>query len=108
MRGILTLLPPRCGRRPRQASRVLPAPRDCREFTRLAFAGLGLVPPGVVLAWQRRRESRPRPAAGKVNGCGGVAGSLVGGFSRSGCPVAPGLSVNADVREGAGAVRLPL
>jgi hypothetical protein len=48
--------------------------RDGDEFARLAFSGLELVPPGVVLAseWRPERPG-PRPAPHEVNGYAGVA-----------------------------------
>ncbi|HLH84519.1 MAG TPA: SAM-dependent methyltransferase, partial [Trebonia sp.] len=48
--------------------------RNSDEFARLAFGGLELVPPGVVLASEWRPEgSGPRPTPAEVNGYGGVA-----------------------------------
>jgi S-adenosyl methyltransferase len=48
--------------------------RDSAEFAALAFAGLELVPPGVVLVSEWRPEDPgPRPAASEVNCYGGVA-----------------------------------
>ena len=48
--------------------------RDSDEFARLAFAGLELVPPGVVIASEWRPEGdRLRPSPEEVNGYGGVA-----------------------------------
>lgn len=48
--------------------------RDSDEFARLAFTGLELVPPGVVLASEWRPEgTRPRPTPEEVNGYAGVA-----------------------------------
>jgi hypothetical protein len=49
--------------------------RDSDEFARLAFTGLELVPPGVVLVseWRPEEDSGPRPAAAEVNIYGGVA-----------------------------------
>jgi hypothetical protein len=48
--------------------------RDSDEFARLAFSGLDLVPPGVVLVseWRPQRDSA-RPGAAEVNCYGGVA-----------------------------------
>jgi hypothetical protein len=48
--------------------------RDSYEFARLAFSGLELVPPGVVLASEWRPEgTQLRPAPHEVNGYAGVA-----------------------------------
>jgi hypothetical protein len=48
--------------------------RDAHEFARLAFTGLELVPPGVVIASEWRPEGTgPRPTSPEVNGYGGVA-----------------------------------
>jgi hypothetical protein len=48
--------------------------RDSDEFAALAFSGLELVPPGVVLVSEWRPEgSKPRPALAEVNCYGGVA-----------------------------------
>jgi hypothetical protein len=48
--------------------------RNSDEFARLAFAGLELVPPGVVIASEWRPEGAgPRPTPTEVNGYGGVA-----------------------------------
>jgi hypothetical protein len=48
--------------------------RDSDEFAQLAFAGLDLVPPGVVLLSEWRPEpERPRPLPSKVNAYCGVA-----------------------------------
>jgi S-adenosyl methyltransferase len=47
--------------------------RDSGEFAKLAFSGLELVPPGVVLVSEWRPEGNgPRPAAAEVNCYGGV------------------------------------
>jgi hypothetical protein len=48
--------------------------RTSDEFARLAFSGLTLVPPGVVLVsdWRPEGDS-PRPAPAEVNCYGGVA-----------------------------------
>jgi hypothetical protein len=51
--------------------------RDSDEFARLAFTGLELVPPGVVVASEWRPEGTgPRPTPAEVNGYGGVARKL--------------------------------
>jgi hypothetical protein len=56
-----------------QSSGIRSQPRDSGEFARLAFSGLELVPPGVVLASEwRRAGSGPRPTPGEVNVYGGV------------------------------------
>lgn len=48
--------------------------RDHDEFARLAFAGLNLVPPGVVLVSEWRPDTpAPRPAPAEVSVYGGVA-----------------------------------
>ena len=48
--------------------------RDSDEFAALAFSGLDLVPPGVVLVSEWRPEgSGPRPTPAEVNCYGGVA-----------------------------------
>jgi hypothetical protein len=48
--------------------------RDADEFARLAFSGLEIVPPGVVLVSEWRPDSRaPRPTPAEVNCYGGVA-----------------------------------
>jgi len=48
--------------------------RDSDEFAALAFSGLELVPPGVVLVSEWRPEGNvPRPAPAEVNIYGGVA-----------------------------------
>jgi SAM-dependent methyltransferase len=57
-----------------QSSGVAFQARDSDVFAKLAFAGLDLVPPGVVLVSEWRPEGgRPRPAASEVNCYGGVA-----------------------------------
>ncbi len=49
-------------------------PRDSDTFARLAFTGLDLVPPGVVLTSEwRPRGDGPRPMPAEVNTNGGVA-----------------------------------
>jgi hypothetical protein len=48
--------------------------RDSDDFARLAFSGLELVPPGMVLVSEWRPEGTgPRPTPAEVNGYGGVA-----------------------------------
>ena len=48
--------------------------RDADEFAALAFSGLELVPPGVVLVSEWRPDSNaPRPTAAEVSCYGGVA-----------------------------------
>jgi hypothetical protein len=48
--------------------------RDSSDFARLAFRGLELIPPGVVLVSEWRREGTgPRPMPFEVNCYGGVA-----------------------------------
>jgi hypothetical protein len=48
--------------------------RDSDEFARLAFSGLDLVPPGVVLVSEWRPEGTgPRPTSAEVSFYGGVA-----------------------------------
>ena len=49
--------------------------RDSSEFARLAFGGLELVPPGVVLVseWRRGRAASPPPPPAEVSCYGGVA-----------------------------------
>jgi hypothetical protein len=49
-------------------------PRDCDQFARLAFTGLELVPPGVVLTSEWRPQGDgPHPLPADVNTNGGVA-----------------------------------
>jgi hypothetical protein len=51
--------------------------RDADEFASLAFSGLELVPPGVVLVSEWRPDSTaPRPTPAEVSGYGGVARKL--------------------------------
>jgi hypothetical protein len=51
--------------------------RDADEFASLAFSGLELVPPGVVLVSEWRPDSNaPRPTPAEVSGYGGVARKL--------------------------------
>jgi hypothetical protein len=48
--------------------------RDADEFASLAFSGLELVPPGVVLVSEWRPDSKaPRPTPAEVSCYGGVA-----------------------------------
>ena len=48
--------------------------RDADQFARLAFSGLAMVPPGVVLVSEWRPDSRaPRPTPAEVSCYGGVA-----------------------------------
>ena len=48
--------------------------RDADEFASLAFSGLELVPPGVVLVSEWRPDSNaPRPTPAEVSCYGGVA-----------------------------------
>ena len=48
--------------------------RDSDEFARLAFSGLGLIPPGAVLVSEWRPEGTgPRPTPAEVSCYGGVA-----------------------------------
>jgi hypothetical protein len=57
-----------------RASGVSFQPRESGEFARLAFSGLDLVPPGVVLVSEwRPAEAGPRPSAAEVSCYGGVA-----------------------------------
>ncbi len=47
---------------------------DSDEFARLAFPGLEIVPPGVVLVSEWRPDTPgPRPTAGEVSCYGGIA-----------------------------------
>jgi hypothetical protein len=63
------------GQRTLRTAGVPAQARDSDEFARLAFSGLDLVPPGVVLVsdW-RPVGGGPRPAPSEVNVYGGVAG----------------------------------
>jgi S-adenosyl methyltransferase len=48
--------------------------RDSDQFARMAFSGLEMVPPGVVLVSEWRPDSRaPRPTPAEVSCYGGVA-----------------------------------
>jgi hypothetical protein len=50
--------------------------RDSSQFAELAFAGLELVPPGVVLVWEwRPDDDGPRPTPAEVSFYGGAATS---------------------------------
>lgn len=61
------------GERAYQAAGVPFRLRDSEEFARLAFDGLELVPPGVVVVSEwRPDDTGPRPAPSEVNGYGGV------------------------------------
>jgi hypothetical protein len=62
------------GRRAYQEARVPLQPRDSDEFAKLAFSGLELVPPGVVLVSEwRPDDAGPRPLPAEVSIYGGVA-----------------------------------
>ena len=62
------------GRKVYEQARIPLQARDSDEFARLAFSGLTLVPPGVVLVSEWRRDSSgPRPTPDQVNIYGGVA-----------------------------------
>jgi hypothetical protein len=62
------------GMRAYRQARIPMQLRDSDEFARLAFSGLELVPPGVVLVSEWRPEgSGPRPKPSEVNCYGGVA-----------------------------------
>lgn len=58
-----------------RASGVTGQARDSADFAELAFAGLDLVPPGVVLVsdWRRDAVAGPRPTPAEVSVYGGVA-----------------------------------
>jgi hypothetical protein len=62
------------GQRTMRSAGIPAQARNSDEFARLAFAGLTVVPPGVVLVsdW-RREDDSPRPAPAEVNCYGGVA-----------------------------------
>jgi len=62
------------GQRAYRGGGVPMRPRDRDEFAKLAFAGLELVPPGVVLVSEwRRTDPGPPPPANEVNAYCGVA-----------------------------------
>jgi hypothetical protein len=62
------------GQRAYRSGGVPMHPRESREFADIAFAGLHLLPPGVVLVSEwRRTETGPLPPASEVNCYGGVA-----------------------------------
>lgn len=63
------------GLRTAQASGIRSQPRHSGDFARLAFGGLELVPPGVVLAseWRPEAGSGPSPSPSEVNIYAGVA-----------------------------------
>jgi hypothetical protein len=62
------------GQRAMQRAGIAMRKRDSDEFAALAFRGLELVPPGVVLVSEwRPDETGPRPAPAEVNCYGGVA-----------------------------------
>jgi hypothetical protein len=62
------------GQRVMRAAGIPMQKRDSDEFAKLAFSGLELVPPGVVLVSEWRPDSSgPRPAPYEVNCYGGVA-----------------------------------
>jgi hypothetical protein len=57
-----------------QQSGIRSQPRDSSEFAALAFSGLELVPPGVVLLSEWRPDGdAPRPTPAEVNFYAGVA-----------------------------------
>ena len=65
---------PAAGQRAYRESRMRAQLRDSDVFARLAFSGLELVPPGVVLVSEWRPEGdEPRPTPAEVNCYGGVA-----------------------------------
>jgi S-adenosyl methyltransferase len=62
------------GQRVMRGAGIVMQKRDSSEFAKLAFSGLELVPPGVVLVSQWRPDvTRPAPAPHEVNCYGGVA-----------------------------------
>ncbi len=62
------------GQRAYRSGGVPMHPRDSGEFADIAFPGLRLLPPGVVLVSEwRRTETGPVPPASEVNCYGGVA-----------------------------------
>jgi hypothetical protein len=65
---------PAAGARAYQAAGLPAQLRDCDQFTRLAFSGLDLIPPGVVLVSEWRPQGDgPRPTPAEVSWYGGVA-----------------------------------
>ena len=65
---------PAAGARAYRAAGLPAQLRDSGEFARLAFAGLDLVPPGVVLVSEWRPQADgPRPSPAEVSWYGGVA-----------------------------------
>jgi hypothetical protein len=65
---------PAAGARAYRAAGLPAQLRDAGQFARLAFAGLDLVPPGVVLVSEWRPEGGgPRPTPAEVSWYGGVA-----------------------------------
>jgi hypothetical protein len=62
------------GQRAMRGAGITMQKRDSDEFARLAFSGLELVPPGVVLVSEwRPADAGPRPTPAEVNCYGGVA-----------------------------------
>jgi S-adenosyl methyltransferase len=62
------------GQRTMRGAGITAQARDSGEFAKLAFSGLDLVPPGVVLVSEWRPEGNgPRPTPAEVNCYGGVA-----------------------------------
>ena len=66
---------PATGARAYRAAGLPAQLRDADEFSRLAFSGLELVPPGAVLVseWRPDSATRPRPTPAEVSWYGGVA-----------------------------------